>query len=119
MPSAFLESTLLSACPGLRDGWDAVRLTHSADSPAGDDELLIHVRVHVVGLLAGGRVAEFTRFARAIERLLAEADPILHDMLRDDLLRPLARDVEDARVSPTLVMPYLGPRARAAWRADA
>jgi hypothetical protein len=110
-----LAATLLHACPGMRDQWDAVRRSHGGAAP--DESLLLtHVRLHVVSLLAGGRAAEFTRFAGAVERLLGEADPILADVLERQLLRPLALDVQDARVQPSLVMPHLGPRMRAAWK---
>jgi hypothetical protein len=109
-----LEATLLGACPGLREPWDALRRAHGGRAP-DEDDLLTHVRLHVVGLLATGRAAEFTRFASAVERLLGEADPILAAVLEERLLRPLAHDVEEARVPPSLVMPHLGPRTRAAW----
>jgi hypothetical protein len=114
LSDSFLESALLGACPGLRDGWDTVRRSHAGGSPPSDDELLAQVRFHVVGLLTAGRVAEFTRFARAVERLLGEADPVLHDLLRDRLLRPLARDLDEARVSPARITPHLGPLTRRA-----
>jgi hypothetical protein len=107
-----LESTLLGACPGLRERWDGVRRMHGDRAP-DERELLTQVRVYVVELLAGGRAAEFTRFARAVERLLGEADPILAEVLERQLLRPLARDVDDARIAPSLVTPHLGPRVKA------
>jgi hypothetical protein len=116
--SPFLESTLLGACPGLRDAFAPLGHTASARRFATDEELLVAVRMHVVGLLAAGRAAEFARFARTMERLLAEADPVLDELLREGLLQPLARDVAEARVPPALVMPHLGPRATTAWRAD-
>jgi hypothetical protein len=110
--SAYLESSLLPACPGLRESWDAVRRTYAPGTAPDDAELLRHVRAHVVGLLVSGRVAEFSRFARTVERLLADADPILRDLLERELLRPLARDLDEANVAPALVMPHLGPHAR-------
>jgi hypothetical protein len=113
--SPFLESAFLAACPGLRESWTAVRRTHPAAPAASDDDLLGAVRLHVVGLLAAGRVVEFTRFARAVERLMADADPVLDELLRGRLLRPLARDVADAEIPSTFVAPYLGPRTRLAW----
>jgi hypothetical protein len=113
----YLETALLGACPGLRETWDAVRRTHRDGSAPDDDALMTEVRLHVVGLLVTGRVAEFTRFARSIERLLGEADPILHDLLRDHLIRPLAQDIEAARVEPARVTPHLGPRTGLVWRA--
>lgn len=114
MSGGLLESTLLLACPGLRDEWEAVRRSHDGASP-GDQELLAHVRLHVVGLLACGRAAEFTRFAGAVERLLGDADPVLSGLLETQLIRPLARDVEDARIAPSLMIPHLGRRMRASW----
>jgi hypothetical protein len=73
------------------------------------------VRRHVVGLLAAGRVAEFSRFSRAMERLLGEADPMLFELLREGLLRPLASDVRDAGIASSLVAPHLGRRMELAW----
>jgi len=112
---AYLESMLLGACPGLRESWREYRGTF-ADGDARDDQRLLDVvRRHVLGLLAAGRVAEFSRFARAIERLLGEADPVLYDLLLDGLVRPLAADVHAARISSSLVAPHLGPRTALAW----
>ena len=73
------------------------------------------VRRHVVELLAAGRVAEFSRVARTIERLFGEADPMLYELLLDGLLRPLARDVRAAGIAPSLVVPHLGTRTALAW----
>jgi hypothetical protein len=112
--NAFLESTLLSACPGLRESWDAHRRTFAGRDEPDDGALFDAVRRHVVGLLAAGRVAEFSRFARALERLIGEADPILFDVLREGLLRPLAREVRDAGIDESRVAPYLGARTRLA-----
>jgi hypothetical protein len=106
--SPYLESVLLGACPELRASWDASR--HGSGAERSDAELLDAVRRHVVELLAAGRVAEFARFARALERLLAEADPVLHELLLDGLIHPLARDVRRARVAVAHVAPPLGPR---------
>ena len=116
MISSFLESTILGACPGLRESWASHRRTFGADD-ADDRALLDAVRRYVVGLLAAGRVAEFSRFARTLERLIGEADPILYDLLRDGLLRPLARDVRDAGLETSRMEPYLGERTRLAWPA--
>ena len=115
MIDAYLESVLLAACPGFRDEWDAIRRTHQGTGGPGEDELFTHVRLHVVGLLTAGRVAEFARFARAMERLLGEADPLLHDLLRDQLVRPLARETAEATVASALVAPHVGERMRAMW----
>ena len=118
MISPFLESTLLGACPGLRESWTAHRRTFGASDDADDRALLDAVRRYVVGLLAAGRVAEFSRFARTLERLIGEADPVLYDLLRDGLVRPLARDVRDAGLETSRAEPYLGERTRIAWRAE-
>jgi hypothetical protein len=118
MISPFLESTLLGACPGLRESWTAHRRTFGASDDADDRALLDAVRRYVVGLLAAGRVAEFSRFARTLERLIGEADPVLYDLLRDGLVRPLARDVRDAGLETPRAEPYLGERTRLAWLAE-
>ena len=117
MPSSFLESTLLGACPGLRESWDAHRRTFAARDEPGDRALFDAVRRHVVGLLAAGRVAEFSRFARALERLIGEADPILYDVLGEGLVRPLASDVREAGLEESRVAPYLGARTALVWSA--
>lgn len=118
MSSAFLEATVLAACPELREPWQAHRRTFvTADAPS-DQELLDVVRRHVVGLLGAGRAAEFARFARAIERVLGDSDPVLYELLRERLLRPLARDVRDAGIAPSLVLPHLGRRTELAWPRD-
>jgi hypothetical protein len=113
--SSYLESVLLGACPELRERWQAHRRSFGAGDEASDEALLDAVRRHVLALLATGRVAEFSRFARAIERLLAEADPVLYELLLDGLVLPLARDVRDAGVAPSLVAPHLGTRTALAW----
>jgi hypothetical protein len=105
---------LLGACPALRESWLAHRRTF-ADGTVDDQLLLDAVRRHVVELLAAGRVAEFSRFARALERLLGEVDPVLYELLLDGLLRRLAHDVRAARIAPSLVMPYLGTRTALTW----
>jgi len=107
---------LLGACPELRDSWQAHRRTF-VDGAVDDRLLLDAVRRHVLGLLAAGRVAEFSRFARTIERLFGEADPVLHELLLDGLVHPLARDVRDAGIAPSRVAPHLGPRTALAWPA--
>jgi hypothetical protein len=115
VPSPFLESALLAACPGLRESWDAHRRTFDIRQVPDDRALFDAVRQHVVGLLAAGRVAEFSRFARSLERLIGEADPILYDVLREELLHPLARDVRDAGLDDARVAPYLGARTALVW----
>jgi len=106
---------LLGTCPELRESWQAHRRTFAGGDAPDDQPLLDAVRRHVVGLLAAGRVAEFSRFARAIERLLGEADPMLYELLTEGLLRPLARDVRDSGIAPSLVAPHLGRRTELAW----
>ena len=117
MPSPFLESTLLGACPALRESWQWHRRTFANVDEADDRALFDAVRRHVTGLLAAGRVAEFARFARALERLIGEADPILYDLLREGLVHPLARDVREAGLEASRVVPYLGPRTSLVWSA--
>jgi hypothetical protein len=113
--SRFLESSFLAACPGLRESWESHRRTFGANGGPDDVALLDAVRRHVVGLLATGRVAEFSRFARALERMIGEADPILYDLLREGLLLPLAADLRDAKVDDSRLVPYLGERTSLAW----
>jgi hypothetical protein len=113
--SHFLESSFIAACPGLRKSWDAHRRTFGAHDRPDDRALFDAVRRHVVGLLTTGRVAEFSRFARALERMIGEADPILYDLLREGLLRPLAADLRDAKVDDSRLVPYLGERTSLAW----
>ena len=114
-PSLFLESTLLAACPGLRAAWDSHRRAFGAHDEPDDRALFDAVRRHVVGLLVAGRVAEFSRFSRTLERLIGEADPILYDLLREELVRPLARDVREAGIEAARVAPYLGARTSLVW----
>lgn len=115
MTSRFVESIFLAACPGLRESWDARRRTFGANDPPNDQELLDAVRRYVLGLLASGRVSEFSQFTRSIERLLSDADPMLYELLREGLLRPLARDVRDVGIARAIVDPHLGPRLGLAW----
>jgi hypothetical protein len=115
MTNAFLESTLLGACPELRESWQRYRRTFAAGDAPDDQQLLDAVRRYVVEQLAAGRVVEFSRVARTIERLFGEADPVLYELLLDGLLRPLARDVRAAGIAPSLVVPHLGTRTALAW----
>ena len=115
MSNRFIESSLLAACPGLRESWDAHRRTFGAGAPPDDQQLLDAVRRYVLGLLTAGRVAEFSRFTRGVERLLSDADPMLYELLREGLLRPLAHDVHDAAIARAIVDPHLGPRLGLAW----
>jgi hypothetical protein len=112
---AYLESLLLGACPELREPWQTLRRSFGPGSELDDGALLDAVRRHVLGLLAAGRVAEFSRFARTIERLLGEADPVLFELLREGLLRPLARDVREAAIPEVHVAPHLGQRLALVW----
>ena len=118
MTSSFLESTLLGACPALRESWDAHRRSFGAGDPPDDQALFDAVRRHVVGLIVAGRMAEFARFTRTMERVLGEADPMLDELLREHLLRPLAADVAAAGIARSQIAPHLGPRIALAW-ADA
>jgi hypothetical protein len=113
--SAFLESMLLGACPALREPWDAQRRPFAPGAAPDDQALCDAVRRHVVGLLAAGRVAEFARFTRTMERVLGEADPVLDDLLREHLLAPLAADVALAGIARAQIAPHLGPRVGLAW----
>lgn len=116
MASAYLESSLVAACPGMRESWDAHRRSYaSTGSAPTDDELFEVVRLHVIGLLASNRVVEFSAFARAIEQMLTNADPILEELLRGQLVGPLAADVSAAGLPPSSFHYHLGPRMRAAW----
>ena len=115
MSSPFLESALLAACPGLRESWDAHRRTFVGRDEPDDGALFDAVRRHVIGLLASGRVSEFSRFARALERMISEADPVLYDLLREGLVQPLARDVREAKLDESRVAPYLGARTALVW----
>jgi hypothetical protein len=112
---SYLESMLLGACPDLRDSWRAHQRTFAGGEMPGDAALLDAVRRHVMQQLAAGRVAEFSRVARTLERLFGEADPMLYELLLDGLLRPLARDVRAAGIAPALLVPHLGQRTALAW----
>jgi hypothetical protein len=74
------------------------------------------LRFHVVGLASVGRAAEFARFAQTLDRLLAEADPILEDLLNAELVAPLAMAVREGELVRAAIEPHLGARTRAAWR---
>jgi hypothetical protein len=110
---SFLESTFLTACPTFRPSWDGLRRSGTEPDASA---FLGALRFHVLGLASVGRVAEFTRFAQTLDRLLAEADPILEDLLDAELVEPLARAVRDGALSPALIEPHLGACTRAAWR---
>jgi hypothetical protein len=113
---SFLESTFLTACPTFQPSWDALRRGYEPGTEPDASAFLGALRFHVVGLASVGRVAEFTRFAQMLDRLLAEADPILEDLLNAELVEPLARAVRDGELAPALIEPHLGARTRAVWR---
>ena len=118
MSSSYLESVLLGACPELRESWQQYRRTFAAGEVPSDHQLFDVVRRYAVQQLAAGRVVEFSRVARTIERLFGEADPVLYELLLDGLLRPLARDVRAAGIAQSLVVPHLGARTTLAWPQD-
>jgi hypothetical protein len=113
---SFLESTFLTACPTFRPSWEALRRSYEPAAEPDASAFLTALRLHVIGLASVGRVAEFNRFAQTLDRLLAEADPILEDLLNEQLVEPLAKAVRDGEVAPAQIEPHLGARARAAWR---
>jgi hypothetical protein len=117
--SSYLERELLGACPSFREQWEALRRARHPHEEPSEEDFLSALQLHVLGLLAAGRVAEFSRFARSVERLLGEADPMLADLLQDELLRPLAGSVAQAKLPPGAATPYLGPRTLAVWQEGA
>jgi hypothetical protein len=116
---SFLESTFLTACPSFRSSWDALRRGYGPHAEPDASGFLGALRFHVAGLASVGRVAEFARFAQTLDRLLAEADPILEDLLVSELVAPLAAAVRDGELPAQLVEPHLGARTLAAWRRQA
>ena len=110
MARSFLESSFLTACPSFRPNWEAQRRGYAPgtepDARFGEG----------AGLASVGRVAEFTRFAQTLDRLLTEADPILEDLLTGHLVGPLAVAVRSGELASSLVEPHLGARTRAVWR---
>lgn len=116
MADAFLERTILAACPSFRPVWDAQRRGYAPGTEPSVADFFATLRVHVVGLVMAGRIAEFAQAMRGIERLLGEADPVLADLLAEELVRPLAASVHSEGLSPALVAPHLGPRSQRIWR---
>lgn len=116
MGRSFLESTFLAACPTFRPAWDVLRRSYESGTEPDASAFLGALRFHVVGLASVGRVAEFTRFTQTLDRLLADADPILEDLLYAELVAPLATAVRDGELPSALIEPYLGARTRAVWR---
>lgn len=115
MARTFLESTLTSTVPSFAAEWDAHRRAYPPGSPPTDAEFLATLRAHVVHLLGEGRVAETTRFFYTLERLLEDADPMLHEVLERDLVTALAAECRRASIDARRVEPYLGKRTRAVW----
>jgi hypothetical protein len=112
---SFLQTSLIGTLPSFAQEWDAHRRAYPPGSPPGDGEFLATLRAHVLHLLAEGRIAETTRFFYTVERLLGEADPILHDVLAHDLVSALATECRLAAIDARRVEPYLGSRTREAW----
>jgi hypothetical protein len=115
MARSYLEATLAGTLPSFAAEWDAHRRAFPPGSAPSDGDFLAAFRVHVVSLLAAGRVAETTRFFYALERLLGEADPILRDLLDRDLIGALAAECRVAGIDARRVEPYLGQLTREAW----
>ncbi|MEP7001611.1 MAG: hypothetical protein ABI969_14085, partial [bacterium] len=88
----------LHASPLLREQWGALRRARMPDDEASAAEFLAVVRMHAQGVIVAGRFAEFAHFTRAVERLLGEADPILADLLEQELVSPLASAIAGANV---------------------
>ena len=116
MAGSFLESAFLTACPSFRPSWESLQRGYGPGTEPDASAFLGALRFHVVGLASVGRAAEFTRFAQTLDRLLAEADPILEELLNAELVAPLAVAVRDGELARQLVEPHLGARTRAAWR---
>ena len=115
MARTFLEAALASTLPSFTDEWEAHRRAYPPGSRPTDMDFLATLRAHVVHLLADGRVAETTRFFYALKRLLEEADPILSELLKRDLVTALSTECRLAAIDSRRVEPYLGARTRAAW----
>lgn len=116
MARSFLESSFLTACPSFRPNWETQRRGYAPGSEPNVETFLTALSLHVVGLASVGRVAEFSRFAQTLDRLLADADPILEELLTEHLVAPLAAAVRDGELAPSLIEPFLGGRTRVAWR---
>ena len=115
MAATFLERALGSAVPDFERRWREVRRTYPPDAPPSAEEYLGHLVAHTVQALGEGRVAEATRLFLAVERLLADADPVLAELVEVKLMHALAAECREAGIAPALVMPHLGPRSSAAW----
>jgi hypothetical protein len=116
MGRSFLESTLIGACPSFKPHWDELTKAYGPGEEPDAAHFCSALALHVQGLAAAGRIAEFSRFAHALERMLTEADPILEELLQRDLVVPLIRAVHESSLEPGLVQPHLGPRTLKLWR---
>ena len=116
MGRSFLESALAGTLASFAAEWDARRRAYPPGTSPSDLDFLASLRTHVVQLLSEGRVAETSRLFYALERMLGEADPLLHDVLARDLIAALATECRLAGIDSRRVEPYLGPRTREAWR---
>ena len=115
MSDSFLERALGSALPDFHARWREIRRTYAPGHPPSAEEYLAHLVTHVQLSLMEGRVSEVTRLFLAVERLLANADPVLADLLGTRLIGALAESCREAKIAPALVLPHLGPASRAAW----
>lgn len=115
MSDSFLERTLGNTIPDFQARWRELRRTYPPDAPPSAEDYLGHLAAHVSQALAEGRVAEVTRLFLAIERTLADADPLLAELLETHLLGALAEECREMRIDARLALPHLGPRSRAAW----
>ena len=116
MRRSFLESSFLAACPSFQESWEATRRGYGPHAEPDAPAFLGALRFHVLGLASVGRVAEFTRFAQTLDRLLAGADPILEELLTEHLVAPLVTAVREGEIASIVVEPHLGLRTRVAWR---
>ena len=112
---SFLESALAGTLASFATEWDARRRAYPPGTSPSDLDFLASLRTHVVQLLSEGRVAETSRLFYALERMLGEADPVLHDVLARDLIAALATECRVAGIDSRRVDPYLGRRTREAW----
>jgi hypothetical protein len=115
MSDAYLERIFQAALPSFAGEWRLLRATYPSDAPPSAAALLGALHVHVGELLSARRVAESARFFATLERLLADADPVLEELLLAHLVVPLARECAAREVDTRLVLPHLGPRTRDAW----
>jgi hypothetical protein len=112
----FLERTIVAACPSFRPVWDTQLRGYAPGAEPTVADFFATLRGHVLELLTASRVAEFAQTMRGVERLLGDADPVLANLLAEELVRPLAASVEAEGLSPPLVAPHLGPRTQGIWR---